>query len=79
MTFTREQIEAVDLGTRIAYSIDGVSFSEATEVVEITARGEDVHGNLFVCGYRKFGPTSRISFSVKENNATDFRLTRIEV
>ena len=77
-TFTRAQIDAIAIGTTtIAQSIDGLHFGKATPVVSIHAKREDIHGKLFVCGYRDFGGNAQISFSVKEGDPTDSRLTRI--
>lgn len=71
--FTREQIDAIAVGkTLIAQGFDG-RFSEATTVVEIYAKGDDIHGKRYVCGYREYGPGARISFSVKEGDPVDAR------
>ena len=70
MPFTREQIEAIDVGTEIAWGMGG-RFGAMTKVVEIFAKREDVQGKLFVCGYREFGEGARISFSIKEGSETD--------
>lgn len=61
-TFTRQQIEAIEVGTTVA----GFYPSEFTPVVSIHAKKEDIHGKLFVCGYRQCGDNAQISFSVKE-------------
>ena len=66
MTYTREQIDGITVGkTKIAAGCDG-RFGEPTVVVSIHAKQEDIHGKLFVCGYRRFGDNACISFSVKE-------------
>lgn len=64
-TFTREQIENINVGSMIACGIDG-HFGEATPVTSIHAKRDDVHGKLFVCGYRQYGDNAQMSFSVKE-------------
>lgn len=75
--FTRDQIDAIEIGTtKVAHGING-RFGEATTVVEIYAKREDIHGKLFVCGYRQYGEGARISFSIKEGDATDARHYRI--
>lgn len=76
MPFTRQQIEAIEVGTKIAFGIDG-NFGPATKVVEILAKREDIHGKLFVCGYRDHGDHARISFSIKEDDATDARFYQV--
>jgi len=76
-TFTREQIAAIEIGrTKIAMGIDG-RFGEATPVVEIYARRDDIHGKLFICGYREYGAGARMSFSIKEGEESDFRHNKI--
>ena len=75
MTFTRAQIESIAIGsTKIAQGIDG-RFGEATTVVDIHAKQDDICGKLFVCGYRQYGEGAMISFSVKEGD--DGRFIRI--
>ena len=76
--FTRQQVDSIEVGTLIAWSLDGKQFGAATPVVEIYAKAEDVAGKLFVCGYRQNGPTSTISFSIKEGDRLDGTLYRIE-
>lgn len=77
-TFTRAQIDAIAIGTtKIAKGIDG-RFGKATLVTKITAKQDDIHGKLFVCGYCVFSENAEISFSVKEGDECDFRHTRIE-
>ncbi len=77
MTITREQIDAIKVGhTKIAHGIDG-RFGDATLVVDIHAKQDDIHGKLFVCGYRQYGENARISFSIKEGDASDARHYRI--
>lgn len=78
MTFTREQIESINVGTKIAHGFGDGKFGQATEVVEIVARREDITGKLFVMGYRAFGENSTISFSIKEGTELDKKLYRIE-
>lgn len=76
-TFTREQIDTIEIGnTKIAHGING-RFSEATTVVDIFAKCEDIHGKLFVCGYRQYGEGARISFSIKEGDEIDALYYRI--
>lgn len=76
-TYTRAQIDAIQPGrTLIAMGIDG-RFSEATVVTSIHAKRNDIHGKLFVCGYRQFGEGGQMSFSVKEGEESDFRHTKI--
>lgn len=78
MTFSRAQIDAIAVGsTLIATGIDG-RFGEFTPVIEIFARGDDIHGKLYVCGYRQHGDNGAISFSVKEGDESDFRHIRIK-
>lgn len=75
--FTREQIDAIEVGkTLIAMGIDG-RFGEATVVTSIHAKREDVNGKLFVCGYRQYGDNAQMSFAVKEGDASDFRHVQI--
>lgn len=77
MTFTRQQIESIEIGsTKVAHGIDG-RFGEATTVVEIYAKKEDIKGKLFVCGYRQYGEGARMSFSIKEGDEVDARHYRI--
>jgi hypothetical protein len=77
-TFTRTQIEAIDVGSMLAWGLGDGFFGKPQPVVEITCRREDIHGERFVNGYRAFGPGSRISFSIKEGNGADARLYRME-
>jgi len=70
---TKEQIDSVQIGTVLRETYDtrhGVALPNARwherPVVEIFARGVDIYGKAYVCGYCQFGPTSRISFSLKE-------------
>jgi hypothetical protein len=72
--FTRQQIDAIKVGTMIAQGIDG-RFGEATAVTSIHAKQDDIHGKLFVCGYRQYGDNAQMSFSVKEGE--DGRFIRI--
>lgn len=62
---TREQIENLQVGD---IALD--PFGRMQEVVEITAKKEDINGKLFVHYYVKFGENSRISMSQKENKLT---------
>lgn len=65
-TFTRQQIESIEVGaTLVAMGIDG-RFGEATPVTSIHAKQDDISGKLFVCGYRQYGQAAQMSFSVKE-------------
>jgi hypothetical protein len=74
-TYTRQQIDAITPGTtRIAQGIDG-RYGEATLVTSLHAKQEDIHGKLFVCGYRQYGEGAQMSFSIKEGE--DDRFTRI--
>jgi hypothetical protein len=76
--FTRTQIASIQMGqTKIAHGIDG-RFGEATPVVEIYALRDDIHGKLFICGYRQYGENARISFSIKEGDDCDARHYRIQ-
>jgi hypothetical protein len=59
---TREDVQAIEIG-----SMAPSCFGDLHEVVEVTAKREDIHGKLFCCYYTEFGPTSRISNSVKED------------
>jgi hypothetical protein len=74
--FTRAEIDAIAVGkTRIANRWS----AEATEVVSIHAKGEDIHGKLYVCGYVRFGTNGgKVSFSIKEGDELDASLYRIE-
>lgn len=77
MTFTREQIDAIQVGkTQIAWGIDG-RFGEYREVISVHAKQDDIHGKLFVCGYCEHGDNGAISFSIKEGDALDARIYRI--
>lgn len=78
MTFTRQQIETINVGTKIAFGLGDGRFGQFSPVVEITCRREDINGKLFVHGYREFGHNARMSFSIKEGSDTDARLYRIE-
>lgn len=71
-TFTRQQIDSIAVGqTKIAAGIDG-RFGEATPVVSIHAKQDDIHGKLFVCGYRQYGDNAQMSFSLKEGETDRF-------
>lgn len=74
--FTRQQIEAITIGTQIAAGFDG-RFGEFQPVTSIHAMHADINGKLFVCGYRRHGDNAQISFSIKEGDACDFRHYRI--
>lgn len=77
-TFTRAEIDAIEIGkTKVAMGIDG-RFGEATLVTKIYAKQDDIYGKLFVCGYRQFGDRAEMSFSVKEGEESDYRHNRIE-
>jgi hypothetical protein len=76
MTFTREQIEAIDVGTRLAFSPVGV-FTKSYEVVKITARDDDVHGKRYVLGYFRFTENSEMSFSIKEGSEVDATIYKL--
>jgi hypothetical protein len=76
MSFSRKQIEAIEVGSKIAAGWNGL-FSEASEVLSIHAKQEDIAGKLFVCGYRAFGEDASISFSIKEGDALDAKLYKI--
>ena len=76
VTFSREQVDALKVGSLIASGIDG-RFGEPRPVTRIFAKGHDVKGFLYVCGYTTFGEGAEISFSIKEGDATDARLYRI--
>ena len=62
---SQSDIERIDAGTKIKL---GYPFSpnRVFEVVNIHARGTSIKGKAFVCGYVKFGETSRMSFSASE-------------
>lgn len=53
------------MGLRVGDLAPGC-FSES-EVMEITARKNDVNGKAFVCYYVAFGTDARMSYSVKED------------
>lgn len=72
--WTRETVEALKAGDRLQ-STGGTMFgrarldaawSEPKAVVRIYARGLDVHGKAYVCGYTEFGPNATLSFSITE-------------
>lgn len=75
--FTREQVDAITIGTKITRGIDG-RWGNTHPVVSIHAKQEDIHGKLFVCGYTSYGEGSAMSFSIKEGDPSDFRHYRIE-
>ena len=78
MVFTREEIEAIEVGkTKIAAGLGAGTFGAPTLVTSIHAKAEDVAGKLFVCGYRQFGEGASISFSIKEGDQLDGRIYRI--
>ena len=77
MAFTREQVTSIDVGTKLAFSISGERYSAPTRVTSITCRREDMHGKLFVHGYREHGVNGKISFSIKEGDTLDAKLYRI--
>jgi len=58
---TRADIEALGLGD-LALN----AFGQYARVVEISTRGVDTAGALFVCYYTEQSPTSRMSMSMKE-------------
>jgi hypothetical protein len=74
--FTRDQVDSIQIGSMIAQGWDG-RFGKPTKVVEIFAKREDVHGKLFVCGYREYGPNAKISFSIKEGDKTDAKIYKL--
>lgn len=78
MTFTRDQINSIDVGTKIAHGLGDGRFASPTEVTEIVCKREDIKGKLFVMGHRKFSNNSTISFSIKEGSEVDARIYRIE-
>jgi hypothetical protein len=59
---TRADIESVTVG-----SFAPNAWGQLREVVEISAKREDIMGRLFVCYYTEFGPGSRISDSLKQD------------
>lgn len=75
--FTRDQINRIQPGTKLARSIDGKVFSPPEEVLSLHAKANDIHGKLFVCGYTRFGGDAQMSFSIKEGDETDARIYRI--
>ncbi len=75
-TFTREQIDAITIGTKITRGIDD-RWSEPRPVVSIHAKQNDIHGKLFVCGYTTYGEGAQLSFSIKEGDESDARHYRI--
>ncbi len=76
MTFTRQQIEAIEVGkTMVQAGFDG-RYGEATVVTSIHAKQEDIYGKLFVCGYRQYGDNAQMSFSIKEGD--DDRFIRLD-
>src|SRR5687767_11658246 len=71
--FTREQVNSISVGyTHLRWGIDR-PHGDPKVVTNIHAKREDIHGKLFVCGYIEFGPTSQISFSIKEGDEGDFK------
>jgi len=76
MTFTREQVDAITIGTMITRGIDD-RWSDPHPVVSIHAKQNDIEGKLFVCGYTTYGEDAQMSFSIKEGDPTDFRHYRI--
>ncbi len=64
MTFTRQQIEAIEVGkTMVQAGFDG-RYGEATVVTSIHAKQEDIYGN------------AQMSFSIKEGD--DDRFIRLD-
>lgn len=59
---TREDIISLKVGDMAPDCFNGMR-----KVVEIFACREDIHGKMFVCYYTEFGPTSRMSNSMKED------------
>lgn len=72
------QVDAIAVGTSIAFSLNGC-FGEPTEVESIHAKQDDIHGKLFVNGYRRYGRAGKglMSFSIKEGDETCARFYRI--
>jgi hypothetical protein len=78
ITFTADQVNAIAPSkTEIAWSLNGIHFGPFEPVTEIFARSSDVDGKRFVCGYRRFGDNSQISFSIKEGSESDARFYRL--
>lgn len=75
--FTREQVEKIDIGTKLKWGMGTGTFSGPYEVVEITCRRDDIHGHLFVHGYFQWHEGSRMSFSIKEQRTLDATLYQI--
>ena len=67
---TRDEINSIVVGTMLQTTLnlagDGAHWSEPRPVTSIFALQDDIAGKRFICGYTQFGPTSEISFSVKE-------------
>lgn len=74
--FTRAQMDSIDVGTMLQWSLTGEHYSAPRRVVEITMRS-DIHGRMLVCGYTSHGDNASISFSIKEGDELDGKLYRI--
>jgi hypothetical protein len=75
MIYSRTQIDSIQVGrTLVQQGIDG-RYGEPTVVTSVHVKQNDIHGKLFVCGYRQFGPGASISFSLKEGE--DDRFVRL--
>jgi hypothetical protein len=59
---TREFIAGLEVGGKAPNC-----FGDLMPVLEITYRGEDTSGRLFVCYYVRFGLNGRMSGALKEN------------
>lgn len=61
---TTEEINALQVGDLAPASLGGDE-KGLGRVTKITARKEDINGNLFVCYYTEFGENAEISHSMK--------------
>ncbi len=59
---TREDIDALEVGDMAPNA-----FGELAEVVDVSARRDDIHGARFVCYSTRFGPTSSMTMSLKQD------------
>jgi hypothetical protein len=72
---TRDQILAIDVGSVMWETYDtvqgvpiGSSRWHFRKVTRVFARGVNVHGEAYICGYHQFGPSSEISFSATQGD-----------
>lgn len=74
----RTEIEALTVGDLLQSTFDVEAFTGCTKlkpnarygtarkIVKISVKKEDIHGKLFIQGETEHGPTSTITFSIKE-------------